>query len=91
MTSADQTRADSSQETYVAEFIDGPLEGQFDSRALVRGKHAPRISMVAAVGGLESVFWYDEVDERDMNGQRRVRYAFDQGESDPIDTEVEPL
>jgi hypothetical protein len=47
--------------------------------------------MVAAVGGLESVFWYDEVDDRDMNGQRRVRYAFDEGESDPIDTEVEPL
>ena len=76
---------------YIAEFIDGPLEGQIDSRALVRGKHAPRISMVAAVAGLESVFWYDEVDERDVNGQRRVRYAFDQGESDPIDTEVEPI
>ncbi|WP_241980358.1 hypothetical protein [Cryobacterium glaciale] len=76
---------------YIAEFIDGPLEGQIDSRALVRGKHAPRISMVAAVGGLESVFWYDEVDERDLNGQRRVRYAFDKGESDPVDTEVEPL
>ena len=76
---------------YIAEFIDGPLEGQIDSRALVRGKHASRISMVAAIAGLESVFWYDEVDERDMNGQRRVRYAFDKGESDPVDTEVEPL
>ncbi|MDJ0378647.1 hypothetical protein [Cryobacterium sp. PH31-L1] len=76
---------------YIAEFIDGPLEGQIDSRALVHGKHAPRISMVAAVGGLESVFWYDEVDERDVSGQLRVRYAFDQGESDPVDTEVEPL
>lgn len=91
MTSADQTRADSANETYVAEFIDGPLEGQIDSRVLVRGKHAARISMVAAVAGLESVFWYDEVDERDMNGQRRVRYAFDQSESDPIDTEIDPL
>ena len=76
---------------YIAEFIDGPLEGQIDARALVRDRHAPRISMVAAVGGLESVFWYDEVDERDLNGQRRVRYAFDKGESDPVDTEVEPL
>ncbi|TFD60631.1 hypothetical protein E3T43_01985 [Cryobacterium sp. Hh7] len=76
---------------YIAEFIDGPLEGQIDSRALVRGKHAPRISMVAAVAGLESVFWYDEVDERDVNGQRRVRYSFDKNESDPIDTEVEPI
>ena len=74
---------------YIAEFVDGPLEGQIDSRALVRGKHAPRISMVAAVGGLESVFWYDEINERDVNGQRRVRYAFDKGDSDPIDTELE--
>jgi len=76
---------------YIAEFIDGPLEGQIDSRALVRGKHAPRISMVAAVAGLESVFWYDEVDERDMNGQRRVRYAFDKGESDPVEAEEDPI
>jgi hypothetical protein len=76
---------------YIAEFIDGPLEGQVDSRALVGGKHSPRISMVAAVAGLESVFWYDEVDERDLNGQRRVRYAFDSGESDPVDAEVDPI
>lgn len=76
---------------YIAEFVDGPLEGQIDSRALVRGEHAPRISMVAAVNGLESVFWYDEVDERDMNGQRRVRYAFDSGESDPVEADLDPL
>jgi hypothetical protein len=76
---------------YIAEFIDGPLEGQIDSRVLVRDKHAPRISMVAAVAGLESVFWYDEVDERDVNGQRRVRYAFDRGESDPVEAETDPI
>ena len=76
---------------YVAEFIDGPLEGQIDSRALVRGKHEARISMVAAVAGLESVFWYDEVDQRDVSGQLRVRYAFDEGESDPVDAEVDPI
>jgi hypothetical protein len=86
------TTSDNAEETmYIAEFIDGPLEGQIEPRALIRGKHAPRVSMVAAVNGLESVFWYDEVDERDMNGQRRVRYTFDQGESDPIDAEVDPL
>lgn len=86
------TTSDNEADTlYIAEFIDGPLEGQIDSRALVQGKHAPRISMVAAVAGLESVFWYDEVDERDMNGQRRVRYAFDEGESDPVEAEIDPL
>ncbi|TFD62696.1 hypothetical protein E3T39_01775 [Cryobacterium suzukii] len=76
---------------YIAEFIDGPLEGQIDSRALVRGKHVARISMVAAVAGLESVFWYDEVDQRDVSGQLRVRYSFDEGESDPVDAEVDPI
>ncbi|WP_104081511.1 hypothetical protein [Cryobacterium sp. Y11] len=76
---------------YIAEFIDGPLEGHTDSRSLLHGKHAPRISMVAAVAGLESVFWYDEVDERDVSGQRRVRYAFDEGESDPVEAEIDPI
>ncbi|MBG6057640.1 hypothetical protein RCH16_000838 [Cryobacterium sp. MP_M5] len=68
---------------YTAEFIDGPLEGQVDSRVLVHGKHDPRISMLAAVEGIEALFWYDEVDERDVQGRLHVRYRFDAGDSDP--------
>ena len=68
---------------YTAEFIDGPLEGQVDSRVLVHGKHDSRISMLAAVEGIEALFWYDEVDERDVQGRLHVRYRFDVGDSDP--------
>ena len=41
--------------------------------------------MVAAVDGLESLFWYDAVDERQVNGQLRVRFHFDAGDSDPVE------
>ena len=70
---------------YTAEFIDGPLDGQTDTRFLVRGKYSPRISMVAAVDGMESLFWYDAVDDRDVQGRVHVRYRFDAGESDPLE------
>jgi hypothetical protein len=71
--------------SYTAEFIDGPLDGQTDTRVLVRGEFSPRISMVAAVDGMESLFWYDAVDERDVQGRLHVRYRFDAGDSDPVD------
>lgn len=77
--------ADESGSQYVAEFIDGPLEGDFEHRALVGGKPEPRVGMLAAVDGLESLFWYDAVDEREVNGQLRVRFRFDAGDSDPVE------
>lgn len=76
---------DAANVVYTAEFIDGPLEGQTDSRVLVQGTHAPRISMLAAVDGMESLFWYNEVDERDVQGRLHVRYRFDATESDPFE------
>lgn len=69
--------------TYTAEFDDGPLAGQVDNRVLIHGKHDPRVSMMAAVEGVETLFWYDEVDTRDVQGRLHVRYRFDAGESDP--------
>jgi hypothetical protein len=81
---------DSDSVVYIAEFLDGPLEGQIDTRALVRGIAEPRISMVAAVDGLESLFWYDETEQRDVQGQLHVRYTFDRGESDPVESNDEP-
>lgn len=69
---------------YIAEFIDGPLEGRTDQFLLIGGKHSPRLSMVAAVNSLESLFWYDEVDSRDVQGELHVRYTFDASESDPV-------
>jgi hypothetical protein len=75
--------------TYVAEFLDGPLEGDFEQRALVGGKPEQRIGMVAAVDGLESLFWYDAVEEREVNGQMRVRFRFDASDSDPVESDEE--
>ncbi|HZK58676.1 MAG TPA: hypothetical protein VFC59_02220 [Cryobacterium sp.] len=83
------TTSDAANVVYTAEFVDGPLEGQTDSRVLVHGKHAPRISMVAAVDGMESLFWYDEVDSRDVQGRLHVRYRFDAGDSDPYESSEE--
>lgn len=70
---------------YVAEFIDGPLEGNFEQRALVDGKTESRIGEVAAVDGLESLFWYNAVEERELNGEIRVRFRFDPSDSDPVE------
>ncbi|TFB57113.1 hypothetical protein E3O47_07880 [Cryobacterium sp. TMT2-17-1] len=69
---------------YTAEFIDGPLAGQVDTRVLIQGKHDARVSMMAAVEGVETLFWYDEEDVRDVQGRVHVRYRFDAGESDPF-------
>jgi hypothetical protein len=70
---------------YVAEFIDGPLEGEFEHRILVGGKPEQRVGMLAAVDGLESLFWYDAVDQREVNGQVRVKFRFDADDSDPVE------
>jgi hypothetical protein len=77
--------ADTGPAEYVAEFIDGPLEGEFEHRVLVGGKSESRVGMMAAVDGLESLFWYDAVDEREVNGQLRVRFRFDADDSDPVE------
>src|SRR4029453_15849422 len=77
--------ADKGAAQYVAEFSDGPLEGEFEHRVLVGGKPESRVGMMAAVDGLESLFWYDAVDEREVNGQLRVRFRFDADDSDPVE------
>ncbi|MCU1408003.1 MAG: hypothetical protein JWM23_83 [Microbacteriaceae bacterium] len=78
------TSPDSPESVYVAEFIDGPFEGRTETRALVRGRHEPQVSMMAAVESMESVFWYNEVDSREVQGELHVRYAFDARDSDPV-------
>ncbi|MDQ2660352.1 MAG: hypothetical protein M3Y46_03155 [Actinomycetota bacterium] len=77
--------ADRAATDYVAEFVDGPLEGEFEHRVLVGGKPETRVGMMAAVDGLESLFWYDAVEEREVNGQLRVRFRFDADDSDPVE------
>lgn len=74
---------------YLAEFVDGPLEGEFDHRALVGGKTESRVGMVAAVEGLESLFWYDRIEEREVDGGWRARFRFDPAGSDPVEADDE--
>jgi len=69
---------------YVVEHVDGPLAGTIDRRVLVHGEIEERIASVAAVRGLESVFWYVAGDKRELDGETYVKYYFDRVDSDPV-------
>jgi hypothetical protein len=81
------TTAQPQDVSYVAEFTDGPLEGEIETRVLIGGSHEERLGMVAAVDGLESLFWYDAYETREVNEQLHVRYRFDAGDSDPVEAD----
>ena len=72
---------------YIVEYADGPLVGTAERRYLVGGKVDERIGAVAAVEGLESLFWYVAGEEREVNGERHVSYHFDAPDSDPVEAE----
>lgn len=67
---------------YLAEFTDGPLEGQTESRVLIDGSYEKRLARIALVDSLESTFWYDAIDDREVADELHVRYRFDAGDSD---------
>ncbi|MFC6355292.1 hypothetical protein [Luethyella okanaganae] len=83
------TNAEPQSVLYIAEFIDGPLEGETERRVLLGGTFEERVGMVAAVEGLESLFWYNAIDSREVQGQLHVRYRFDRGDSDPVEASEE--
>ena len=74
---------------YTAEFIDGPLAGSAEERVLVRGTHDEKLSEVALVDGIESIFRYFAVDTREVAGKLHVRYSFDEPDSDTYVSEDE--
>ncbi|MGN6428244.1 MAG: hypothetical protein ACTHMF_15615 [Leifsonia sp.] len=74
---------------YIVEYADGPRAGTADRRCLVDGKVDERSGAVAAVEGLESVFWYVAGEERTVNGERYVTYHFDAPDSDPVEADKE--
>jgi hypothetical protein len=74
---------------YIVEYVDGPLAGESERRYLVRGHFDDRLSAVAAVEGMESLFHYIAVDKREINGQLHVRYRFDAPDSDPVEADAE--
>ncbi len=72
-------------EEYVVEYVDGPLAGETDRRVLIGGRYDDRLGAVAAVEGLESLFWYNAGASREIQGELHVQYTFDAPDSDPVE------
>jgi hypothetical protein len=71
---------------YVVEYVDGPLAGEVERRVLIGGKYDQRLGAVAAVEGLESLFWYVAGETREIQGELHVSYSFDAPDSDPVES-----
>ncbi|WP_375390012.1 hypothetical protein [uncultured Amnibacterium sp.] len=69
---------------YVAEYLDGPLEGTTEHRYLENGAPEPRVTQYALVDGTDAMFEYVAGDTRTLNGEQFVRYSFDAKDSDPL-------
>ena len=69
---------------YVAEFVDGPLEGTADHRYLVDGQPEQELTQMGLVERTEVILWYRAQDSRDVGGVLHVRYAFDRDDSDTL-------
>ena len=83
------TTADHADVYFTAEFINGPLANTSERRVLVRGTHDERLSMVALVDGMESIFRYVAVGTKEVAGSLHVQYSFDQPDSDTFVSEDE--
>ena len=69
---------------YVAEFLDGPLEGTTEHRFLEGGKPEERVTQYALVDGTDAMFEYVAGATRELNGEQFVQYSFDpQGQRPP--------
>lgn len=75
---------------YVAEYVDGPLEGTTEHRVLHEGAPEQRITQYALVDGTDAAFGYTAGDAREINGETFVRYSFDQAGSDPLQGDADP-
>jgi hypothetical protein len=75
---------------YVAEFVDGPLEGTVEHRYLVEGEPEQRITQMGLVDGTEALFDYEAGDRRHLNGELYVRFTFDPNDSDTLQGQADP-
>jgi hypothetical protein len=73
---------------YVVQYLDGPMAGSSDRRALVGAKPESRIDAIAAVEGLESTYRYELVQERSIDGEILATYRFDAADSDPVEPDT---
>jgi hypothetical protein len=75
---------------YVAEYLDGPLEGTTEHRFLVDGQPEERLTQMGLVDRTEALFWYVVQDSREVAGLLHVRYAFDAEDSDTLPGASDP-
>jgi hypothetical protein len=75
---------------YVAEFVDGPLEGTVEHRYLVDGQPERRITEMGLVDGTDAVFEYQAGERRELNGETYVRFTFDRRRSDVLQGQADP-
>jgi hypothetical protein len=75
---------------YVAEYLDGPLEGTTEHRYLEDGEPEARVTQYALVDGTDAMFEYVAGETREINGERFVQYSFDQKDSDVLQGQADP-
>ena len=75
---------------YVAEYVDGPLEGQTEHRFLEDGKPTATVPQFALVDGTEGMFEYVAGETRELNGEQYVRYSLDAQDSDVEQGQADP-
>ena len=75
---------------YVAEYLDGPLEGTTEHRFLEDGKPEERVTQFALVDGTDAQFDYVVSGTRELNGEQFVSYSFDAADSDPLQGQADP-
>ena len=75
---------------YVAEYVDGPLEGTTEHRYLIDGKPEERLTQIALVDGSEGLFDYVAGETRELNGEQYVQFRFDPKDSDTLQGQADP-
>lgn len=75
---------------YVAEYLDGPLEGTTEHRFLQDGAPEPRVTQYALVDGTDAMFEYVAGERRELNGEQYVQYSFDSKDSDNLQGQADP-
>lgn len=84
LASSVMSNASTEPNKYVAEFLDGPLEGTTEHRFLEDGKPEAHITQYALVDGTDAMFEYVAGAARELNGEQFVQYSFDAKDSDPL-------
>lgn len=75
---------------YVAEYVDGPLEGTTEHRFLEGGEPQERVTQYALVDGTDAMFEYVAGATRRLNGDQYVQYSFDAKDSDALQGQADP-